>query len=248
MLESFFSDATAPFAVALCLMALIALVELVGALMGLAPSSMLDSLLPEIDTDLDIDLEVDFEADMEAGLDAIGSPLEADAVSAPNAPGAGPLSAVLGWLCIGKVPILVLLIAFLTAFGLTGFVVQGVVNSVLGFSLPAVLAVLPALSVAVPATRWSGLALAKLMPKEQTEAVSQARFIGRIATVIRGEARSGLPAEAKLTDRYGQTHYLLVEPDEADAVFPAGDAVLIVKQTGGRYRVIANPNPHLTDA
>jgi hypothetical protein len=248
MLASFFSDATAPFAVALCLMALIALLEVVGALMGLAPSDMVDSMLPDIDVDADMDMDVDLDLDLEGGLEGVGSPLDTDAVSAPDAPGAGPLSSILGWLCVGRVPVLVLLMVFLTAFGLSGFLVQGAAQSLLPVALPALLASVPAVVVGVFATRWAGLGLAKIMPKEQTEAVSQKRFIGRIATVVRGEARADLPAEAKLTDRHGQTHYLMVEPDDAEAVFPAGEAVLIVKQVGGRYRVIANPNPHLTDA
>ena len=85
------------------------------------------------------------------------------------------------------------------------------------------------------------------MPKEQTEAVSQRGFVGRIAIIIRGEARTGHPAEAKLSDQYGQTHYLLVEPDEADAVLRAGQEVLIVRLVSGRYHAIDNPNPALTD-
>ena len=240
MVENFFSDATAPFAVALCLMALIALIELVGALMGMAPSDLLDNLLPDIELDADLDLELE--------LDGGGSPLDADTVTMPDVPNQGPLTAILGWLCIGKVPILVLLVVYLTAFGLSGFAVQGLVDGILGFTLPALLAVVPAFVIAVFVTRWSGLGLAKVMPKEQTEAVSRRAFVGRIATIVRGEAKTGLPAEAKLTDRYGQTHYVMVEPDEDGVVFSAGADVLIVKQAGGRYRVIANPNPHLTDS
>ena len=240
MVENFFSDATAPFAVALCLMALIALVELIGALMGMAPSDLLDNLLPDIELDADMELDVE--------LDGGGSPLDADTVTMPDVPNQGPLTAILGWLCIGKVPILVLLVVYLTAFGLSGFAVQGLTDGLLGFTLPSLIAVGPAFIAAVFATRWSGLVLAKVMPKEQTEAVSRRTFVGRIVTIIRGEARTGLPAEAKLTDRYGQTHYVMVEPDEDDAVFPAGESVLIVKQVGARYRVIANPNPHLTDS
>ena len=67
MFESFFSDATAPFAIALSLMLLIALMELIGALMGMAPSDMIDSMLPEIDTDLDIDADLDLEVDADLG-------------------------------------------------------------------------------------------------------------------------------------------------------------------------------------
>lgn len=236
-----FDPAVAPFAVALVLMLVIALAELAGALMGLAPSGFLDSLLPDIDTDIEADVELD------ATLGGSAGALDADAISAPEAPGAGPLSTILGWLCVGKVPILVLLIAFLTAFGLSGYVIQGALAGLLGFTLPAGLAAIPALFTAVPATRASGLVLARLIPKEETDAVSRKGFVGRIAVVIRGEARHGAPAEAKLTDSHGLTHYLLVEPDLADAVFTTGDAVLLVREAGGRYRAIENPNPVLTD-
>lgn len=234
-----FDPAVAPFAVALVLMLVIALAELAGALMGLAPSGFLDNMLPEIEADADLEMDAD--------LGGSGGALDSDAVAAPDAPGAGPLSSILGWLCVGKVPILVLLIAFLTVFGLSGYVIQGAVSGLAGFTLPPALAAIPALFAAVPATRASGLVLARMIPKEQTDAVSRTGFIGRIAVVIRGEARAGAPAEAKLTDSHGLTHYLLVEPDEADAVFTAGDAVLLVREAGGRYRAISNPNPVLTD-
>ncbi len=244
MVENFFSDATAPFAVALCLMALIALVELVGALMGMAPSDLLDNLLPEVELDTDLEVDADFEMELDGG----GSPLDADSVNLPDVPNQGPLTAILGWLCIGKVPILVLLVVYLTAFGVSGFAVQGVSDALIGLTLPSMIAVIPAFIAAVFTTRWAGLGLAKVMPKEQTEAVSQKAFVGRIVTIVRGEAKFGLPAEAKLTDKYGQTHYVMVEPDDDTATFAAGEDVLIVKQVGGaRYRVIANPNPHLTD-
>jgi hypothetical protein len=233
MVASFFDPATAPFAVALIVMLAIAAAEIVGAMFGVAPSGVLDSMLP--------DLEVD------ADLGGAGSALDADAPSMPDAPGAGPLSAVLGWLCVGKVPILVLLIAFLTVFGLTGFAVQGLSGALFGFTLPSALAAVPALAAAFPATRASGLVLSKILPKEQTEAVSSASFIGRIAVITRGDAREGLAAEAKLTDSFGQAHYVLVEPDEPGAVLTAGSAVLLVRQTGSRFRAIDNPNPMLTD-
>jgi hypothetical protein len=233
MIASFFDPATAPFSVALIVMLAIAAAEIVGAMFGVAPSGVLDSMLP--------DLEVD------ADLGGAGSALDADAPSMPDAPGAGPLSAVLGWLCVGKVPILVLLIAFLTVFGLTGFAVQGLSGALLGFALPSALAAVPALAAAIPATRASGLVLSRILPKEQTEAVSSASFIGRIAVITRGDAREGLAAEAKLTDSFGQTHYVLVEPDEPGAVLTSGSAVLLVRQAGSRFRAIDNPNPMLTD-
>ncbi|MEO1243342.1 MAG: YqiJ family protein [Pseudomonadota bacterium] len=238
MIETFFSPATAPFAIALSLMLIIAAVELVGALMGMPASAMLDSLLPEIDADIDLDLEADYS----------GGPFDADAPSVPNGPSPGALSQILGWLCVGKVPVLVLLIVFLTAFGLAGFIIQGLVSGVIGLSLPAVIAVVPALFAAIPSTRIAGLTLAKIMPKEQTEAVSQKHFIGKVATIVRGEARKGAPAEAKLTDSFGQTHYVLVEPDDDTESFRQGAGVIIVKQSGSIYQAIVNTSAVMSDS
>ena len=236
MLESFFTPATAPFAVAISLMLLITLVELVGALMGMPASAALDSIMPEIDVDMDIDMDLDLEADY------AGGPLDADAPNVPNAPGAGPLSQLLGWLCVGKAPALILLIVFLTAFGLVGFIVQGFAAGLIGTALPSWLAAAPAFFAALPTTRFAGLAVARFMPKEQTEAVSQKQFIGKVAVIVRGKAERGVPAEAKLTDKFGQTHYVLIEPDSDDETFEQGEDALIVKQTGSVYRAIRNTN------
>jgi hypothetical protein len=233
MAAGFFDPATAPFAAALIVMLAIAAAEIGGMLFGFAPSGMLDNLLPDVD--------------LEADMAGPGAPLDVDGPSMPDAPGAGPLSAVLGWLCVGRVPILVLLIAFLTVFGLTGFAVQGLMATLFGLALPSALASIPALAAAIPATRASGLILSRILPKEQTEAVSRASFVGRIAVITRGEARQGLPAEAKLTDAYGLSHYVLVEPDEPEMVLSAGSVVLLVSQVGGRFRAIENPHPTLTD-
>ncbi|MEM6683575.1 MAG: YqiJ family protein [Pseudomonadota bacterium] len=222
MLQAFFEPAMAPFAIAITLMLIIAAVELLGAMMGVPASAAFDSLLPEIDMD-------------------------GDAPSLLDAPTAGPLSHVLGWLCVGRVPVLVLLIVFLTAFGLAGFALQSVVHSLLGVFAPAVLAAIPAFFAALPVVRISGMTIALIMPKEETDAVSQARFIGKVATIIRGEARQGQPAEAKFKDRHGHTHYALVEPDEADATFAQGENVVIVKQVGSIYTAIRSDSAAFLD-
>jgi len=238
MIEAFFSPATTSFAVAICLMLLIAVMELVGALMGMSPSSAVDSLLPDVDTGLDGDFDAVIAADFEG--DAIGGAFEGDAPATPNPGTAGPLSHVLGWLCVGKVPVLVLLVVFLTAFGLLGFLIQGLSRGMIGVPLPEIVAVVPALIGGFVTTRFAGLTLAKLIPKEQTEAVSRTHFIGRVATITSGEARRGLAAEAKVTDRFGQTHYIRVEPDNESDRFPEGANIIVVRQSGSVYYAILN--------
>lgn len=219
--------ALAPFTIALLVMVLIALLEGAGLLFGAPPSALIENALP------------DLEVHSPSGLDA-DVPQTADGAAGP-----GPLSQLLSWLCVGRVPLLVLLVAFLTAFGVAGLVLQGMVKAVLGGYLPALVMMVPAFFAALPTTRALGLALSKVMPKEETQAISQDTFIGRIATVIRGEARRGLPAEAKLKDLHGYTHYVLVEPDVDGDVFGQGTEVLVVQKVGATFRVILNTHPEL---
>lgn len=236
MIDLLLAPQTKPFAVALGLVVLIALVELVVALFGASASAAIDSLLPDLDADLDLDYEVD------ASL-AGGGALDLDTPSVPDAPSPGPLSAVLGWLCVGRVPILILLILFLSAFGVSGILAQWASRGVFGTPMPAWLVAVPALAAAFPFTRATGLSIARIMPREQTEAVSQREFIGKVARIIRGEARDAQPAEAKVTDSHGRTHYLLVEPDNAGEVFGTEDNLIIVGRTSNIYRVVRNANP-----
>ena len=207
-----FAGETAPFAVALGVTLVIAIIELLGLVLGTQPSALVDNALPDLDADVD-------------GVEL------------------GPLSETLSWLSFGKLPALVVLILITTSFGLCGFALQEALRGVFGFALPPWLASVPAAFGAAFLTRHVGLAIARIMPKEETEAVSTKAFVGRIATVFRGVAEPGAPAEAKLTDIHGKTHYLLVEPDQGEAVMPEGSQVLIVRQEGPVYRAITQLKP-----
>jgi len=241
------SDGNLPFVVALTLMVGIALLEGVGAILGLGVSRLADALVPDsltaadgavdLDLDIDVDIDADFDVDVDAAIGDTGVDFDA---------GHGLLTSVLGWLCVGKVPVLILLICFLTVFGLVGLILQGLVQELFGFLLPGVVATAPALMAAVPSVRLFGRAFAKLVPKVETSAVSKDTFIGTVATVIRGEAKRGQPAEAKLEDRFGKTHYVLVEPDLEGAGFSAGDEVLLVRRNGSRFWAIHNPHESLS--
>lgn len=155
----------------------------------------------------------------------------------------GPLSQTLSWLSFGKLPALVVLILISASFGLTGFAVQEVLRQTLGFALDPWIASVPAVIGAAFVTRHVGLAIARIMPKEETEAVSTKAFVGRVATVFRGVAGPGTPAEAKLTDIHGKTHYLLIEPDEGEPSMPEGSEVVIIRQQGSVYRAISKLKP-----
>jgi hypothetical protein len=152
----------------------------------------------------------------------------------------------LGWLHVGKVPLLVLLTLFLTAFAFIGLACNGIVHRFLGFFPPPLLSTPLAFLGALPVVRLSALAIARIVPGDETSAVPLSSLIGRIAVVVNGTARAGYPAQARTRNEAGQTFYVHVEPDSAGSEFAAGDAVLLVSQiSGARFHAIPNPRPDL---
>ena len=225
MIAFLLADQNLPFAVSLTLMLLIALLEGVTTLFGMGLSSLIDSLMPEMDVDLDVDVDAD--------------------IDAADLPPASSLTKLLAWLRIGQVPALVLLVVFLTAFGLLGLGIQSVATRITGGFLPVLPAMLGAFVLAMPMVRFFGGLLARIMPKDETEAVSEKSFIGLVAVITTGTAKFGSPAQGRLCDRYGQSHYVMIEPDDAEDAFPQGAEVLLVSQQGATFKAIRNPSAAL---
>jgi len=158
----------------------------------------------------------------------------------------GPLDKGLGWLHVGRVPALALLVIFLAAFAMTGFALNMVAHRLFDLWVPVWLS-MPAAAVAgLPIVRILGAGVARLVPSDESFAVTLDSLVGRVATVLGGTARSGYPAEAKVLNQHGQALYVMVEPDTADAVFESGTSVLLVRQIAGtRFAGIHNPRPDL---
>jgi len=159
--------------------------------------------------------------------------------------GEGALDRVLGWLHLGKVPSLVLLVLFLLGFSLAGYALQLTAEALFGHYLPALLAALLALPAGLSTTRTLGGVLVRLVPQDESSAVSEQSLLGLTGVVSQGIAKSGLAAQARVRDKYGRTHYLLIEPDISNEQFDEGTQILIVSKTGAIWRCIRNPHPEL---
>ena len=209
MIDWFISDATWIFSLAIIVMLGLGLIELIGLMMGVNPSSWLDS---SFDTSIDTGT---------IGID----------------------KSLLGWLHLGRVPFLVLLVILLAAFGIIGLVLQWLLQDIFGFSLHALIAAVPALIVAVPVTRAVGGLFARILPKEESSAVSRDSLVGRVAVITgKNPAKVGLASEARVKDVHERTHYVLVEPEEPFDHLDGGSEVLLVRRRGARFMAI--PNPH----
>jgi len=158
----------------------------------------------------------------------------------------GVVESVLGWLHVGKVPFLALIVIFLATFSVIGFALNLVLHGLFGVYVPAVIGAPVAAVASLPVVRISGAALGRVIPRDETSAVSIASLVGRIATVVSGTARAGYPAQARVYTEHGQTLYVMVEPDNTETSFSSGEEVLLVKRLSAtKFQGISNPKPHL---
>lgn len=164
-----------------------------------------------------------------------------------NIGGVGDLSeSWLGWLHVGRVPLLVLLALLLTAFAVIGLACASLVHGVFGVYPPVLLSAPTAFLGALPIVRACGAGIARILPADETSAVLLSTLIGRIAVVVNGTARYGYPAQARTRNDAGQTFYVHVEPDSEGIELKTGESVLLVSQiSGARFHAIPNPRPDL---
>ena len=225
-LEFFLAAQNGPFLVAGVITLVIVVVQVVGLLFGLAISEALDNLLPDLDVDADIDLDADVDADVDADIGGDET---------------GIFERVFGWLNIGRVPVLVLLIIFLTSFAVIGYVIQSFTLGVIGL-LPGLIAGGIAFAVALPITRTASRLFARIIPREETYAISLDELVGRTARVTLGPVDRRTPGKARLTDAHGNVHFVRVRAARKNARFDVNAEVLLVERHGAVFEAILPPH------
>lgn len=156
-------------------------------------------------------------------------------------------ASLLNWLNVGKLPLLMLIVVFLFSFGLVGLILQQVIAGIFGRPGPWWLAAPLAVAAALPFTRLFGRGVSKILPSDETTAVARETLVGRWATIVTGKAEVGSAAQARVRDVHGQTHYVMIEPDDAGEVFEEGSEVIIVRHAGARFFAIQNTSASLRD-
>lgn len=209
-----------PFSIALGLLFGLLGLELVSALLG--------GTLLGLDSDADLDLDVD--------LDAVDGPsADFDAGDSANS--------ALGhtdWLGMSQVPTLIWIAALLLGFGLIGVTVQTLATGLLGASLPASIAIIPAAVGGLWFTRKFAGVFARILPKSESAALSERHLGRRRGVVSQGTASRGKPAEVRVIDGHGNTHHLRAEPLRDDDVIPQGTDVLVMRKSLDEgYRMVA---------
>lgn len=195
----------APFAAALLLMLLLAIMQAVGI------GDLFDGADADVDSGFDAD--IDGEGSIQGGM-------------------VDGLTSLLG---IGRVPLMAWLAVYLFVFASAGIGLQALADSLLGAPFERWLAALMTAGLALPVTGVLVRPLASILPKDRTTAVTLDTLVGRRATITDGTARLGSPARAKVIDQYNQPHFVMVEPQSAELQFAAGEDVLIVEHVGAIF-------------
>ena len=152
----------------------------------------------------------------------------------------GDAGALLGWLGLGRLPLIALLVVLLTLFALIGLLGQQVAQDVFGARQPLWLAAPAALAASLPLTAGAARLLAPLLPRDETTAIELDELVGRRAAIVTGRARQGSPARARVEDRHGQAHYVMVEPNAPTEIFEEGEEVLLVRREAQGFRAIGS--------
>lgn len=169
--------------------------------------------------DFDADVDLDADLDTPASFDGSASIM-------------GGITTLLG---LGRVPFLIWLVTFLFLFAAIGVSIQALAGDLLGAPLDALLAAAVTFAASLPVTATLVRPLGRILPQDETSAVGIDSLVGRRASITTGIARKGYPARAKVRDRHGQTHHVMVEPHEDASEMGEGDEVLLVRREGQTF-------------
>src|SRR6202047_1511476 len=109
------------------------------------------------------------------------------------------------WINAGRLPLLILIILALGVFSIEGFALQGIAHG-LGIPVPAWIAGIVAFAAMIPVSRPTSRGISRIIPRDETYAVSDADFVGKVATVSIGPLDQGLPGRVRLKDVFGNWH------------------------------------------
>jgi hypothetical protein len=160
----------------------------------------------------------------------------------------GDAGDLLGWLGVGRIPLLMVIVVLLALFGLIGIAGQQLAEALLGRPLSPWLAGPAAFLAALPLTGLGARGLARILPGDETTAIALDDLVGRRATIVVGNARQGCPARASVRDRHGLAHYVMVEPTDERQSVGEGGTVLLVRREGDIFIGLADGEPLFASA
>jgi hypothetical protein len=168
---------------------------------------------------------------------SIGELIGNHAVEADSHNGLGGLFL---WINAGRLPLLILIILALGVFSIEGFLLQGVAHMV-GTAVPIAIAALAAAAGSIPVIRTTSRGLSRIIPRDETYAVSESDFVGKVAVVSIGPLDQGLPGRVRLKDVFGNWHSVAARASPDSEALAVGASVLLVDRDAKSFIAISAP-------
>ena len=204
-----------PFLIALIALVLISLTQILG----------LGDLFEGAEAD------IEFDVDPDALVDGAGS--------------VGVMDGVFSLLGLGRIPFLIWLMLLMFVFAAIGVSGQQLSLALLGAPFDPLAAAGLAGIAALPVNGALTRPLARLLPQDETSAVSLDTLVRRDAEIQIGTAKRGSPARSKVVDVFGHPHFVMVEPNDPDTIMSEGDTVLLVRREGETFFAVHYESPKL---
>jgi Inner membrane protein YqiJ, N-terminal/Inner membrane protein YqiJ, OB-fold len=144
------------------------------------------------------------------------------------------------WINAGRLPLLILIILALGVFSIEGFFLQGIAH-IAGTAIPVTLVALVAAAVSLPVIRVTSRGIAQIIPRDETYAVNDADFVGKVAEVAIGPLDQGLPGRVRLKDVFGNWHSVPARASPDSISLPVGANVLLVDRDAKSFIAISAP-------
>ncbi len=189
----------------------------------------------DLDADVDADLDAHLDADLDAHLDAVAAHSDTE--------GTGPFGTALSALGVGRVPLMLILIALLGCFGFLGLLFNSLLINLPG-GYPA-LAFIPVvlgggLAALLLTGRISSL-LARLAPNNSA-AVSFEQLVGRSGVVVSSTVSHSYGRVA-VRDSFGTVHTVFAVIANGEPLPEKSEVALLSYDTTGRHFIVKPLRP-----
>ncbi len=124
----------------------------------------------------------------------------------------------LHWIGFGRVPLLVLIALVSGIFAITGFTINHIAEGVVGVPLVYMLSIPLALIITLPILSRATRLVARILPKDETNAVTLASLVGSHGVVISGKATDTESAFARVYDIHSVQHVVRIRNTNSDTI------------------------------
>lgn len=131
------------------------------------------------------------------------------------------------WVNPGHVPSTIFIILFSGIYSILGYSAQWIFDGVTGVLAPGLLAAPIVMAITLPMVRGSSAAIAPILPRDETNAISVSTLIGSSGVLTAGPIGPDEFGIARFTDDHGTDHNLLVCGESEEAIANGSQVVLL---------------------